>query len=140
MRSTHQIFTCLTFAFFATTIQAQNSDSRWQLQVEDLNHRVKLNATIRLTQAKDTGACIGGEWKRVVVENSSGDDLKFFPISDVLSFDVKGNALVLGRTQICDAYLLLHGKKSNKTFRGTYESFGLGHKEKLGYFSMKPIR
>ncbi len=127
------------FLVLATIANAQGIDSTWRLHVEDLNHHVKAEATIRLTNDIATESCIGGEWKRVIVEAIAGDE-KFFPISEPLAYQLEKGFLTLGRVKVCDGYLFLDGKFTDEKISGGFNAVSIGYKKALGHFSMDRIR
>ena len=127
------VLLCLTVA-----AQAQNLDARWRLRVEDLTHHVRAEATIQFTnQAAES--CMGGKWKRLIVNVKSGNNSEFFPISEPLAYQLEGTALTLGRAQVCDGYSFLSGKLGSKKIHGIYEAVSIGYVKKLGSFSLERI-
>lgn len=119
--------------------QAQEVDARWRLRVEDLQHKVKIEATIRFSGGDATESCMGGAWKRAVVETKTAHDEKFFPLAEPLAYRLENGAITLGRTTVCDDYLFLSGKSDASTIHGAYEAIGIGSGQKLGYFTLKRI-
>lgn len=122
---------------------AQEVESRWRLRVMDVEHQVKVDATIRFTAASAV-SCMGGTWKRIVVEATTAGDEKFFPLAEPLAHEVERGYLTLGRTGLCDGYLFLSGKSAASSIDGTYSAFTIpgmpgGSERKLGYFSLKKI-
>ena len=107
----------------------------WTLQVETLQHKVVTTLTIHFIEDA-AQSCLGGNWKKVVVESHKTSDPNFFPVNESLSYELKGNRLSIGRNEICDAYLQLSGELKKSSMVGEYISFGWGSK-KLGYFSLK---
>ena len=118
---------------------AQEIDSRWRLSVADSKHRVKVEAMVRFLGEPATESCMSGTWKRVVVEKSTAYDEKFFPLTEPLAYQLEGNKLTLGRTAVCDGYLLLSGRSNGSTITGTYYAGGIGAARELGYFSLKRV-
>lgn len=120
--------------------QAQGIDTRWRPRVMDLKHKVKVEATIRLAGEPATESCMGGTWKRVVVEAKIAHDEKFFPLAEPLAYELERGELTLGRTTVCDGYLLLSGKFEEGTIQGSYNAVGIGRGQKLGNFTLKRLR
>jgi hypothetical protein len=133
----------IAMACVMLTTHAQVSDTRWQLRVMDLNHQVRVEGTIRLTDDPETKSCMAGHWKIAVVEERVVSDEKFFPLSEPLAYEIDNGTITLGRTRICDDYLFMNGKFDDKTISGTYDAPGLPglvHDQGLGYFSLTKIQ
>lgn len=130
---------CALIASFTGHIQAQELEVPWRLRVMDLQHRVKLDATIRLTREPAAESCMAGKWKRAVVEANTSHDENFFPLTEPLAYHVERGVLVLGRTGICDDYLFLTGKLASPEIRGSFNAVSIGMRTRLGYFSLKKI-
>ena len=107
----------------------------WTLEVETPQHKVVTTLIIHFTEDK-AQSCLGGDWKRVVVDSYETSDPIFFPVNEPLSFELDGNKLSIGRNEICDAYLQLSGEIKDSTMIGEYIAFGWGNR-KLGYFLLK---
>ena len=120
------------------TAQAQEPDSRWQLRVFDLHNLVKVEATIRFTN-EPAQSCMGGAWKRVIVEARDAQAESFFPLSEPLTYSLEGNRLTLGRTRVCDAYLFLSGPAGRSMITGSYDAVGWGRRQ-LGSFVLGKIQ
>ena len=120
--------------------QAQGSDTRWRLQVENLEHEVKVDATIRFAGEAAPESCMSGTWKRIIVEAKTAQDETFFPLAEPLAYELQGGNVTLGRTKICDGYLFLSGKLKASNIDGTYNVVSIGSSRKLGYFSLKRIQ
>lgn len=108
---------------------------RWTLQIENPQHKVVTTMKIHFVE-DEAQSCLGGNWKKVVVDSHKTSDPKFFPVNEPLSYELKGSRLSIGRNEICDAYLQLSGKLKYSTVTGEYIAFGWGSK-KMGYFSLK---
>jgi len=120
--------------------QAQGLDTRWLLQVENLKHEVKVEATIRFARDAATESCMGGTWKRIIVEAKSVQDETFFPLAEPLAYELEGATVTLGRTKICDRYLFLSGKSKESDIDGIYDTVSVGGSRKLGYFTLKRMK
>lgn len=132
----------LAFTFiscFMAASQAQSLDALWQLRITDLKHTVKVDATIRFTKAAETGSCMVGNWKRIVVVSKVAYDNKFFPLDEPLAYKLESGTLTLGRINVCDGYLFLNGKLKDKNVEGSYYASGMLSSEQLGHFSLKQI-
>lgn len=119
--------------------QAQEIGSRWLLCVMNSKHEVKVEATVRFLGEPATESCMGGTWKRVIVEVRATHDEKFFPLAEPLAYQLEGDELTLGRTAVCDGYLFLSGKSNQSTIQGTYDAVSIGAGQKLGYFTLKKV-
>jgi len=129
---------CMFLLCLATAAHAQVAGSTWQLTVEDLNHLVKAKATIRFTNEVATESCMGGNWKRVIVDVKDGDD-KFFPLSEPLAYQLDKGLLTVGRVGVCDGYLFLNGKFAEEKINGGLNSVSIGYSQALGKFSLDRI-
>jgi hypothetical protein len=107
----------------------------WTLQIENLRHEVITTMIIHFTD-NPAISCLGGNWKQVVVDSHKTSNMKFFPVNEPLSYEIKDNSLTIGRNQICDAYLQLRGIFDNLNIVGNYIAFGW-ESEQLGYFILK---
>jgi hypothetical protein len=123
-------------ACFMVGSQAQGAGTRWLLRVENMNHEMKIDARIRLTQDTANESCMGGHWKRVVVEEKSAYDERFFPLVEPLAYRLEDKHLTLGRTAICDGYLFLSGKAGSPQVNGTYDAVDMSGGQHLGYFTL----
>lgn len=126
--------------------KAQDSGTRWRLRVMDMQHQVKVDATIRFTD-KDAYSCMSGGWKQIVVETNTLRDEDFFPLATPLTYSLEkplaykegSGELTLGRTHVCDGYLFLTGTSGGDTIGGNFDSVGWGRK-RLGYFLLDKIQ
>ena len=73
---------------------------------------------------------------RVNVVSSATEDTHFYPASDPLSFSIEKNQLTIGRNEICDGYLMLHGVFNGEVARGEYYGLGLGGTWPIGFFTL----
>jgi hypothetical protein len=71
-----------------TVSQAQELGGLWRLRIMDLKHHVKAEATIRFTSTA-TDSCMGGKWKRIIVEARVGREEEFFPLADPLAYELE---------------------------------------------------
>ena len=107
----------------------------WTLRIRTVDHREVSVATIRF--AGDAApSCMGGSWKRVIVESIGATDDRDCPLSDPLSYAVEGSKIVIARNEVCDGYLRLHGRLEGGKARGPYEALGKGGGEVLGEFTL----
>jgi hypothetical protein len=106
----------------------------------DLKHQLRVDATIRFARETATESCMGGTWKRVVVETKTAHDEAFFPLAEPLAYELERGVLTLGRTKECDGYLFLNGKFKEANIQGTYDAVSIGYSKKLGYFSLKNVK
>lgn len=136
----NKLVTGLFVVGFVTLGQAQEVDSRWLLQVNDLKHKTKVEAMIRFTSEPATESCMVGEWRRIIIEEKMVQDEKFFPLLGPLAYIFKGDSLTLGRTNVCDAYLFLSGKPDSSRIQGQFNFGGIMGGQKLGDFSLTRAR
>jgi hypothetical protein len=120
---------------FATAADSAGLRGLWTLHIRNLDHLEVSLATIRFTDDA-APSCIGGNWKRVAVESISATDNKFFPLSDPLSYTVEGPDLIIGRNELCDAYLRLRGKLVGGNVSGSYYLFSISGGRDLGDFTL----
>lgn len=120
---------------------AQGSDTLWRLQINDLDHKVRVDATIRLAKQEAPESCLDAvRWKRVIVEKTTMSSPEFFPLHELLAYSMKDQKIALGRTGVCDGYRILIAKWSKSRVAGEYIKFGLGNKEKQGTFTLAKIQ
>jgi hypothetical protein len=112
----------------------------WELRIRDLGRHEVSVATIRFTDDPARSGIAGGKWKRIIVESASATDDKFFPLSDHLSYTVGRRELVIGRNEVCDAYLRLRGELEGGKVHGPYTVFGIHDGEVLGDFSLTRLK
>lgn len=135
----HKLFAAGFLACTVLASHAQTSDTRWRLRMVDMQGKVKVDATVRLT-GKTAESCMSGDWKQVVVEKKMLADDTFFPLSQPLAYqEEQDGKLTLGRTVVCDGYLFLSGKRQPSSVQGDYYAFGLGGGNDLGRFSLEKI-
>jgi hypothetical protein len=108
----------------------------WAVRIENLQHQVVTTMTIAFTGDQAT-SCMSGDWKRVVVKSDNTSDKAFFPVTEPLSYQLENGSMVIGRNEVCDAYLHLKGDFRDSAAHGKYVALGLGSSERLGYFSLK---
>ena len=123
-------------AGFATAAMSQDLAGSWTLQITNLEHREISSMTIRFSDER-APSCMAGNWKRVVVESAIATDRSFFPMSDPLSYSIEGSELTIGRNEVCDGYLQLHGKLDGERAQGSYSGFGISGGGQLGHFSLR---
>lgn len=119
----------------AALVHGQALDSLWRLRVMDTDNLVKVEATIRFSN-EPAMSCMSGDWKRIVIETKNAQAEDFFPLDSPLAYQVEHGVLTLGRTYVCDGYLLLTGKPESPIIRGDYKAVGWGSK-KMGSFSLQ---
>jgi len=119
-------------------VHAQEQNFLWRLRVMDMDSQLKVEATIRFSN-ETAESCMGGTWKRIVVETKGTQAEDFFPLAGPLAYKQEQGTLTLGRTQVCDGYLFLTGKPEGSIIKGDYDGVGWGSK-KLGSFSLQKIQ
>jgi hypothetical protein len=133
--SSQSIAGILMFCLMAAS-KAQELDTPWRLRVMDMNHQVKVEAIIRFKD-EIAKSCMGGTWKRIVVEEKTMEAEDFFPLDGPLAYEPGSELLRFGRAQVCDGYLFLTGKKQSPTTEGNYDAISWGAGKRLGYFSLQ---
>ncbi|CAN5774254.1 hypothetical protein BH11PSE12_BH11PSE12_34400 [soil metagenome] len=63
----------------------------WQLKVENLRHEVIATMNVKFLE-EQAKSCIGGTWKRIVVESHNTSNKNFFPVSEPLSYEIQHNS------------------------------------------------
>jgi hypothetical protein len=121
------------------TVSERPPGGLWRLSIDDLTRHERAVARIRLTD-ESAPSCMGGEWKRVVVESVGKGDDKFFPLSEPLSYEMEGPEIVIGRNEVCDGYLHLRGMLEDGKAHGRYSAFGKGGGEPLGDFTLERLQ
>lgn len=132
----NRLFLAISLAALAPIGQAQDLDTRWRLQVRDAQQKVRVDATVRFAGDAATESCLAGKWKRVVVEAKAVQDNGFFPLNGPLAYQAEDGRLTLGRTALCDNYLLLSSGRGPTSMRGQYRASGIQGGERLGYFTL----
>lgn len=130
----------LILSLFVVSVSSFASDQlngSWILEVENQNHKILTTLVIRFTETK-ASSCRGGDWFKIVVDSRNTTDSKFFPYNEPLSYEIKNNKLIIGRNEICDAYLQLIGDLNQLKISGEYSTWGWSS-ETIGYFSLKPV-
>ena len=135
-----KLATGLYLALLAVTGRAQEIGSRWLLQVQDLTLETKVEVIIRFLNIPAIKSCLTGEWREIVTEIKITQDEKFFPLSDPLTYKFNGDRVSLGRTNVCDWYLLLSGKSDAASIQGEFNDVGIRGGKKLGYFYLTRVR
>jgi hypothetical protein len=120
---------------FSASVSAYDLPGLWTLKVENRKHQVVATLTVKFTN-ENALSCMSGDWSRVDIESATTRDANFFPVAGPLSFKVENNNLTIGRTEICDAYLMLGGALNEKAIKGDYFGLGLGRASSLGFFTL----
>ena len=126
------------FAFtlsFSTFAWPDDLAGKWDLKIEDRDHRVATVLVIEFTDQR-APSCIAGKWLRVNVVSATTNDKRFYPSTDPLSYSVENKQLTIGRNEICDAYLMLRGTLNGEVTRGEYFSLGWVSSTPLGFFTL----
>ena len=126
------IFLFGVFVSFAIHSRDIALNGSWIVSISNLDGMVITKMKVRFLNKK-AESCLGGDWKKLEVVSYETSDENFFPVKDSLSYDLKGDELIIGRNQICDAYLHLDGKYDAIRGQGDYIRFGWGT-EALGHF------
>jgi len=129
-------FAALLLAMGAAT--AQEAGSSWRLRLMDLQHQPKAEATLHFT-GKPVRSCMKGKWKQLDVAPTDGGDKTFFPLDGPLAYKLDHGVLTMGRTAVCNRYVLLSATSAPRDIHGTYQAVSIGRSKKLGLFSLDPI-
>ncbi|MBS0357304.1 MAG: hypothetical protein JSR83_25740 [Proteobacteria bacterium] len=126
----------LAFAMAVST-SAWSADlaGQWNLKIADQSHRVITTLVIEFTN-ETARSCIAGNWLRVNVVSASTKDARFYPVSDPLSFHIEDGQLTIGRNEVCDGYLMLHGPLNGESARGDYYGLSIGSRSPRGFFTL----
>ena len=122
--------------------------STWAVSVFARNHQLVGSMVVRLTGEK-ARSCIGGDWKQLEIlkrqfndsardaESSAGRSLL---ATKPLSYSIGGNRLLLGVTEVCDAYVFLRGVLKDEWAAGDYGWLHPYGFTILGSFTAYPCR
>jgi hypothetical protein len=110
----------------------------WKFTIQNLERRTIGVLTVRFTGEK-AESCMSGDWKRVVVVEFESTGEPGFPGHEPLAYTVDGGSLIVGRNEICDAYVWLSGDLKADGLTGDYFSLGLGGRRPRGYVLAKPL-
>ena len=116
-----------------TAASAQDLAGAWTLRIQDLAHKQVSVLTVRFSD-QQARSCIGGDWRRVVVESAKTEDKKFFPVDEPLSYRLSGQEVTIGRNEVCDGYLRLSGALKGDEAQGAYYSMNVSASQDLGFF------
>lgn len=105
------------------------------MKIENRSHHVVTVLVIEFT-SQEAQSCIAGNWLRVNVVSAATEDVDFYPVSDPLSFHIENDQLTIGRNEVCDGYLMLHGSLNGEMARGDYYSLGIDGSSPLGFFTL----
>jgi hypothetical protein len=111
----------------------------WTFEIHGLQRNIIGHLTVRFTDTK-APSCIIGDWKRIEVVNYRPLGEPAFPGNDPLSYTFDGRALVIGRNEICDGYVMLSGNLADNKFSGDYVTFGLRGAAQRGYANGAPSK
>lgn len=117
---------------------AGNLAGTWGLEVRDLKMQAKVIAKVRFSQTA-ASSCMAGTWKVLVIDSASKRTDEFFPIGTPLAYTTRDGKLTLGRTEVCDGYLLLSGAEHPQTVSGSYASLSIGGGQQLGTFTLRRL-
>lgn len=135
MTTVHSL-SALAFAMAVST-SAWSADlaGQWDLKIENRSHRVITTLVIEFTN-QTARSCLTGSWLRINVVSASTEDAHFYPVSDPLSFHIEDGQLTIGRNEVCDGYLMLHGPLNGERARGNYYSLSIGGTSPRGFFTL----
>jgi hypothetical protein len=124
-------------------LAASATRSVWSIDVVGLKGESLGAFTIELSD-ESTGTCMSGQWKKARLISSSFqlfsklvDDKSYFP-----TYETDGQTLTiqLNSPRLCDAYVMLSGKFTERDGRGEYFSESLGGANHLGTFTAEKQR
>lgn len=127
-----RLFVLVLMLLTSSCTQSRDLTGKWDLQVENKDHKVMATLVIEFSHRK-TESCLAGDWQSIKMISSSTQDAKFFPVADAWSYRVENNQLKIGRNEICDAYLMMEGPIEDEVIRGEYFGFGW-ETTPLGFF------
>lgn len=136
MMITMRRLAALAFALAVST-SAWPADlaGQWDLKIEDKDHRVITTLVIEFTN-ETARSCIAGGWLRVNVVSASTKNARFYPVSDPPSFHIENGQLTIGRNQVCDGYLMLHGLLDGESAHGDYYGLSIDATSPRGFFTL----
>lgn len=117
---------------------ASVTHSVWSINVVGLKGELLGTFTLELSD-ESTDTCMSGEWKKARLVRSSFpalpnpvDSKSYFP-----TYESDGQTLTiqLNSPRLCDAYLMLSGKFTDREGKGEYFSESLGGANHLGTFT-----
>jgi hypothetical protein len=125
--------------FSSQAVHSSDLPGQWTLTVENPQHEAV--ATLKVTFTDEPAkSCVSGDWKVVEVVSATTRDSTFFPTSGPLSYQIENEKITIGRNELCDAYLELHGPLGGPTVKGDYVASGLFGGKPLGYFALSPAQ
>jgi len=110
-------------------------EGKWKLEVYNLLQKPLLDMNIRFT-AKPAESCSSGDWSEVEVLAMESHAENGFQPDNKLSYNLVDNTIVIGRNQLCDAYLRLEGNMDAKQSIGLYYTLGHGGTKELGSYKL----
>ena len=122
----------------SAALAASATHSVWSINVVGLKGESLGTFTLELLD-ESTDTCMSGEWKKARLIQSSFqslpkrvDDQGYFP-----TYETNGQNLTiqLNSPRLCDAYVMLSGKFTEREGRGEYFSESLGGANHLGTFT-----
>jgi hypothetical protein len=131
-----KFLTCLVVVGTAVNcLAAPDLDGRWNLAIGKVASEPITRFVIRFTN-QTAPSCIGGDWRKVFVEEAQATDLEFFPLHDALSYRIEESEIIIGRNEVCDGYLRLSAKLNDSKIVGEYYAFGIRSATSLGEFTL----
>ena len=110
----------------------------WKFTIQDLQHRAIGSLTVRFT-GDEAESCMSGDWKRVEVADFESSGEPGFPGREPLAYLIVEDNLIIGRNEICDAYVMLQGELKPNGLAGDYFSLGLEGRRNRGYVEARPL-
>jgi hypothetical protein len=112
--------------------------SVWSISVVGLKGESLGAFTLQLSD-ESTDTCMSGQWKKARLLQSSFQSLskRVDDKDSFLTYEIDGQVLTiqLNSPRLCDAYVMLSGKFSEREGKGEYFSEGLGGANHLGTFT-----
>jgi hypothetical protein len=136
--SHYKTMTLAALLLFMRAATAQEVDSSWRLRLMGMAHQPKAEATLHFT-GKPVRSCMRGKWKRLEVGSIEGTEPGFFPLDAPVAYKLDHGVLTMGRTAVCNRYVLLSATSAERDIHGTFSTVSVGRSRKLGLFSLDPI-
>ena len=114
--------------------------SVWSISIVDLKGKSLGTITLELTD-ESTHTCMSGEWKKTrLISSSFQSPEKALESKEYIpTYETEGQTLTiqLNPPNLCDAYLFLTGKFTERDGKGDYTTYGLGGGIPRGKFTAK---
>lgn len=133
-----RLICALALLLGTTAAWTADLSGRWKVSIANTRHEVIATLQVRFTEQPGR-SCMGGEWRELTVVEATTRDPDFFPVSEPLSYQLQDGLLVIGRNEICDAYLWLKGPLHGSVAQGEYLDLGLRGSYPRGSFTAEKL-